>query len=282
VAGLDADNDGDFDIACCNQGNDNISVLYNDGSGVFSRLANFGAGSGPEAFYVNDLDGDHRVDIAIASTSVASAAVLLNDGAGGFRAPVSYSLPSTAHTVEGGDFDGDGDIDLGLASNNGTVAYVLLNNGDGTFGAAASYATGTGTWTIGTADFDSDGALDLACANYNSNNVSVLLGTGLGVATQPAGVLRSSFTVFPNPFRNSLRINCSLLPPNSVLRVFDASGRLIRSVPLPQLKLVSRQSSISVAWDGTDSRGLRVAPGLYFVTLESGTSRTSAKVVLSR
>ena len=282
VAGLDADNDGDFDIACCNQGNDNISVLYNDGSGVFSRLANFGAGSGPEAFYVNDLDGDHRVDIAIASTSVASTAVLLNDGAGGFRAPVSYSLPSTAHTVEGGDFDGDGDIDLGLASNNGTVAYVLLNNGDGTFGAAASYATGTGTWTIGTADFDSDGALDLACANYSSNNVSVLLGTGLGVSTQPAGVLRSSFTVFPNPFRNSLRINCSLLPPNSALRVFDASGRLIRSVPLPQLKLVSRQSSISVAWDGTDSRGLRVAPGLYFITLESGTGRTSTKVVLSR
>jgi hypothetical protein len=280
VTTLDVDNDGDFDIACCNQGNDNISVLYNDGSGAFSRLANFGAGSGPEALYAHDLNGDGRVDIAIASTSVASAAVLLNDGAGGFHAPVSYALPSATHTIEGGDLDGDGDIDLGLASNNGTAAYVLLNNGDGTFGAAASYGTGSGTWTIGTADFNSDGALDLATTNYGANNISILLATGLGLSGSSFFTPRSSFSVYPNPFRNSLRITGKLQTADCKLRIYDAQGRLIRS--FAQSSICNLESRMSVVWDGANSRGRRVAPGLYFVTLESGGSRTTAKVVLSR
>ena len=279
VTTLDVDNDGDFDIAVCNQGNDNISVLYNNGSGTFSRLANFAAVAGAEALYANDLNGDGRADIAVVSTSTASVAILLNNGNGGYYAPATYTIPSTAHTIEGGDFDGDGDIDLGVASSNGTAAYVLLNNGDGTFGTAASYATGSGTWTIGTADFDRDGALDLATTNYGSNNVSIFLATGLGVSSQPYTVHRASLTVSPNPFRNSLRIVCSLLPANSSLRIYDAQGRLVRSLPIAASPV---PRPLSLTWDGTDSRGARVAPGLYFVTLASGNSRTSTKVVLSR
>ncbi|MCX6842725.1 MAG: FG-GAP-like repeat-containing protein [candidate division WOR-3 bacterium] len=280
VAALDVDNDGDFDIACCNQGNDNVSVLYNDGSGTFSRLANFTAMAGPEALYANDLNGDGRADLAVVSTSIASVAILLNNGNGGYYAPATYSIPSAAHTIEDGDFDGDGDIDLGVASDNGTSAYVLLNNGDGTFGTAASYATGSGTWTIGIADFDRDGALDLATTNYSANNVSILLATGLGVSTQPYTVHRASFTVSPNPFRGRLSINCKLPTADGKLRIYDVQGCLVRS--FSQSSLVNRHSSMSVVWDGTDSRGARVAPGLYFVTLASGNSRTSAKVVLSR
>ena len=279
VAALDVDNDGDFDIACCNQGNNNVSVLYNDGSGTFSRLADFTAVSGPEALYANDFNGDHRVDIAVVSTSTASVAILLNNGAGGFSAPATYAIPSTAHTIEGGDFDGDGDIDLGVASNSGSAAYVLLNNGDGTFGTAASYTTGSGTWTIGTADFNSDGALDLATTNYSTNNVSILLATGLGLSGSSFFVPRSSFSVFPNPFRGSLRINCSLPPANSSLRIFDAAGRLVRALPVTASRV---PRSLSLTWDARDNAGRKVAPGLYFVTLESGTSRASTKVVLSR
>ncbi len=280
VAALDVDGDGDFDIACCNQGNSNVSVLYNDGSGLFSRMADFTAVAGPEALYANDLNADGRADIAVVSTSTASVAVLLNNGTGGFGAPVAYPVPSAAHTIEGGDFDGDGDIDLSVASNNGTAAYVLLNNGDGTFGTAASYTTGSGTWTIGTADFNSDGALDLATTNYSSNNVSILLATGLGLSGSPFFVPRSSLTVFPCPFRNSLRINCKLQTADCKLRIYDAQGRLVRS--FGQSTLVTRQSSMSVTWDARDNTGREVAPGLYFVTLESGTDRTSTKVVLSR
>jgi hypothetical protein len=282
VAALDVENDGDFDIAVCNQGNDNVSVLYNDGSGNFSRLANFTVVSGPEAVYANDLNGDGRVDLAVASTSVASAIVVLNDGAGGFGAPASYAIPTAAHTIEGGDFDGDGDIDLGLASNNGTAAYVLLNNGDGTFGAAASYGAGSGTWTIGASDFNSDGALDLATTNYGSGNVSIMLATGLGVASGSAPAGRPMLSVWPSPFRNSLRISLGHLSAGaldrSTLRIFDTQGRLVRSFGGSE----TRNPKSGIVWNGADSRGRLCPPGVYVVKLESGAASAVKKVVLAR
>ena len=167
-----------------------------------------------------------------------------------------------------------------MVSTSTASVAILLNNGDGTYGAAASYATGSGTWTIGTVDFDRDGALDLATTNYSANNVSILRASGLGLSSQPYTVHRASLTVFPNPFRSLLSINCKLPTADCKLRIYDAQGRLVRS--FGQSSLVNYRSSMSVVWDGTDSRGARVAPGLYFITLASGNSRTSAKVVLSR
>jgi parallel beta-helix repeat protein len=280
AAAADMDNDGDFDVVVANAGNNNVSVLYNDGSGAFTRQADFGVGSSPNRLYANDLNGDGFADIAVANYGENNASVLLNNGDGTFALAVGYPAGGTTQAIAGADFNGDSDVDLVLSVTSTNSLAVLAGNGDGTFAAPVTYAVGTLPWDCATADFNLDGALDLACANYSSNNISVLLGTGLGVSTQPYTVHRASFTVSPNPFRSRLSINCKLQTGNWKLRVYDAQGRLIRS--FGQSSLVTRQSSISVAWDGTDSRGLRVAPGLYFVTLESGTSRTSAKVVLSR
>lgn len=280
VAAADVDNDGDFDIVVANAGNNSVSVLYNNGAGLFPRQADFGAGSSPNRVYTNDLNGDGFADIAVANYGESNVSVLLNNGDGTFAHAVSYPTGGTTQAIAGADFNGDSDVDLVLSITSTNSLTVLAGNGDGTFAAPDTYAVGTLPWDCTTADFNLDGALDLACANYNSGNVSVLLGTGLGLSGSSSFVPRSSFSVFPNPFRGRLSINCKLETGNWKLRIFDTQGRLIRS--FGQSSLVNRHSSISVAWDGTDSRGLRVAPGLYFVTLESGVSRTSAKVVLSR
>jgi hypothetical protein len=73
-------------------------------------------------------------------------------------------------------------------------------------------------------------------------------------------------TVSPNPFRGSVRISLSHSFDRShscsPVRVYDAQGRLVRSLPIPS-PLVSRPLSLS--WDGTDDAGRRQPAGVYYV-----------------
>lgn len=72
--------------------------------------------------------------------------------------------------------------------------------------------------------------------------------------------------VSPNPFRGSVRISLGhpldRSPANSHVRVFDAQGRLVRSLPVPST-LVS--GLMSVSWDGADDAGSRQPAGVYYV-----------------
>lgn len=65
----------------------------------------------------------------------------------------------------------------------------------------------------------------------------------------------------PNPFRSrtvvSLRVDAA--PPDRI-GVFDATGRLVRSLPA-----AGPPEPGSVAWDGTDDAGRRLAPGVYYI-----------------
>lgn len=62
------------------------------------------------------------------------------------------------------------------------------------------------------------------------------------------------------------------------IRVYDASGRLIRQ--FPQFSMTGQQAS--VRWDGRDDRGMILAGGVYFVTLRAGYYTTIKKALLIR
>jgi flagellar hook assembly protein FlgD len=62
------------------------------------------------------------------------------------------------------------------------------------------------------------------------------------------------------------------------LEVLDLAGqrvKLLESGALPAGEHVA-------TWDGTDRRGARRAPGVYFVRLYDGTTAVSTKVVVAR
>lgn len=86
---------------------------------------------------------------------------------------------------------------------------------------------------------------------------------------------------FPNPFTSATTIAFQI-PESSIhitSKIYDASGRLVRTfsiTPSPNHPITQ------VIWDGRDSRGSKVASGVYFYRLEEGDKTATRKLVLMR
>jgi len=81
----------------------------------------------------------------------------------------------------------------------------------------------------------------------------------------------------PNPFNPETRINYALgASGKAQLRVFDASGRLVRTlVDGPR-----EAGQLSVVWDGTNDEGRPLASGVYFYELSTAEGSTSRKALM--
>jgi len=89
------------------------------------------------------------------------------------------------------------------------------------------------------------------------------------------------YPCYPNPFHSFTVICYSLSPMNDErkmhnLKIYDISGRIVRTLPITQ----SPNNSItSVAWNGEDNNGKKVASGVYFCYLRTGDSFASKKII---
>jgi len=82
--------------------------------------------------------------------------------------------------------------------------------------------------------------------------------------------------VSPNPFTRGLKICCrpTQRAEDTALKIFDASGRLIRQWDHHTMSL-----SDYVNWDGTDGHGHAVPAGVYFVRFETSNEPIIEKVL---
>ena len=143
VALGDVDGDGDLDLLTANTGNDNVSVLLNDGSGNFTAPATnptppWVCFMAPYSVVLGDVDSDGDLDLLTANYGGNTVSVLLNDGSGNFTAPATNPNPAVGNgprSVALGDVDGDGDLDLLTANAFSDNVSVLLNDGAGNFTA---------------------------------------------------------------------------------------------------------------------------------------------------
>jgi hypothetical protein len=129
--------------------------------------------------------------------------------------------------------------------------------------------------------------------DYDFTVVSLQPTTGIEETnTDCAQLVR--LNAMPNPFSKLTNIRCSIVDTgysieNPALRIFDASGRLVKSfyqeLSIPgstsQSGTGQNQGSV-VSWDGTDAAGKQVPAGVYFVTLEADNRRASEKILLVR
>ncbi|MGQ9700912.1 MAG: T9SS type A sorting domain-containing protein [bacterium] len=99
----------------------------------------------------------------------------------------------------------------------------------------------------------------------------------------PIGVSESDFTRFsklrlsPNPFKDkvSISLNPELHGKNLMLKVYDLSGKLIKT------QKVSANTP-SVTWNATDNYGRKVPAGIYVLSVESDSKIFTQKAVLLR
>jgi hypothetical protein len=83
--------------------------------------------------------------------------------------------------------------------------------------------------------------------------------------------------VFPSPFVERTRIVCNLPAPAALkVSIHDVLGRKVMAFP------PARSAKHELVWDGTDSDGHRLPPGVYFVHLDLGGADLSKKVMLLR
>jgi hypothetical protein len=76
----------------------------------------------------------------------------------------------------------------------------------------------------------------------------------------------ATLRAFPNPFSDATRITFpGPVDGGSVIRLTDASGRLIRSW---DAEADAKGGSRDLLWDGRDFSGRAVRSGVYFVRLE--------------
>ncbi len=180
VMASDFDNDGDNDLSVMNFHSENMSLLFNTGTGTFAPQVKYNIGTLPRSLYNSDLDGDNDIDIIVVDLSLDSVFVMKNDGSGLFTVAGSYTAGDGPAAIAAADYDGDGDNDLAIANWSSANISILMNDGNGTFGDPINYDSEKGPGCIVSSDFDSDGDPDLAVTNWYANSVTVYENDGAG------------------------------------------------------------------------------------------------------
>ncbi|HYR52450.1 MAG TPA: FlgD immunoglobulin-like domain containing protein, partial [Candidatus Dormibacteraeota bacterium] len=87
-------------------------------------------------------------------------------------------------------------------------------------------------------------------------------------------------SVTPNPLnpRGVLRFSMSV-PGEISARLFDVSGRLVRTIAAPE-RLESGDHQLTI--DGRDDRGTPLATGVYFYRLETEDGMSQGRVVIAK
>ncbi len=76
-----------------------------------------------------------------------------------------------------------------------------------------------------------------------------------------------SFSNYPNPFSNSTTISFSIPESKQVsIQVFDEEGRLIKTIT----NTLAQAGTHQLKWDAANDTGGRVAPGIYYLKLDTG------------
>lgn len=186
VLAVDLNGDGKPDLASADLGANQVSVLLNQGAGVFAAAVAYPVGAAPLWLTAGDFDANGKTDLVAANTNSNNVTLLLGKGDGTFAAGVPIAACSRPRAVTTGDFNGDFNADLVVACEGDNGVVFMAGDGTGSFGAPAPFAAGTQPNAIVARDLNSDAKLDLIVSSWGlpatetQMSMSVLLGNGAG------------------------------------------------------------------------------------------------------
>ncbi len=118
-----------------------------------------------------------------------------------------------------------------------------------------------------------------ANADYQQAGIYVLYRAMPGVDEGDPGSLTLMLSCYPNPSRGTMDLRFGLpTPAHTTLKVYDAGGRLVRTLFSREV----RGGKHRLSWNGTDDRGRELPSGTYLFRLENGDSHRTEKALLAR
>jgi hypothetical protein len=196
VAAGDLNGDNKLDLVVANYNaptpnnpaNNRISLLINDGTGVFAAPINVATGANPRAVAIAKFNADEIPDIAVVNQGDSTVSILLGSSPLAYTpaTPATYPTGTSPCSIAAGDLNGDGNVDLVIGNNSSTFCSVLLGNGNGTFTATLNAEVNNFITSVVLANMNGDNILDIVCTTQTSSRVGVLLGNGDGTFQSPS------------------------------------------------------------------------------------------------
>lgn len=229
VAAGDVDGDNDLDLVTANEGDNDVSVLVNNGDGTFQYPAHyFASGFGdtpgpllakPRSVRFGDIDNDGDIDIAVGYLLTSRISILRNNGDGTFAPEEVFDTRRSPLFTSLADFNGDGWPDLAVADYADDRISIKLNDGFGDFlnddTLGDSYLQdplARAPTFVAIGDWDGDADDDLAVANAgsggNGSSVSIILNNGNGTfadrvplpaGAEPCSIVTADFNADTRP-----------------------------------------------------------------------------------
>lgn len=237
---IDADTDGDLDIAVSGNGH---RLLLNDGSGNFTNGPTIEPNTLLRGHLAADLDGDGDTDLLVSKLFGSPITLMINNGSGVFVDETATRLPSDAvFPNKLDDVDGDGDVDVLISSFDAN--YWAINDGSGFF-LARSQDLPTRFTAVG--DVDNDGDLDLFSQEFVSfprlflnDGTSTYRDLGLPTTSTPGlgRVLRTDTAIADFNLDGHLDVAFTTLVDDSPfgnLLLGDGYGSFVSPTPTPGL-----------------------------------------------
>jgi hypothetical protein len=211
----DLDGDLDRDLAVANEISGNVTVMINNGFGVFPNTAKavYPVPGSPVAITAGMFDGNPGLDLAVALQSSDSVAVLSNDGDGMFPAAAVFPTGRSPAAITSANLDGDGIDDIVTANFAADTVSVLGFSGsdeDGVTFASPFTPGGVTQITINASapgvvnawiDFNRNGVFDaadriLTDASVAAGNNQFFIPTPAGTAEGPT-IARFRYSIQP-------------------------------------------------------------------------------------
>jgi uncharacterized repeat protein (TIGR01451 family) len=191
IVPLDVDGDGDLDIVVASENGGMLSLLVNDGQGVFGGRVDFANvdGDGKYALGAGDMNGDGILDLVVGTSTDDRILVLKGNGDGTFTETANIAGGGYGWKLTLGDVNNDGKLDVAQANGPNNSGSILLGNGDGTLQPAAIYSFSGTMVGSSLGDLDGDGYLDWVLSSYGSGRWYVLKNNGDGSFSQADEIL---------------------------------------------------------------------------------------------
>ena len=217
VTVADVNQDSKPDLISANYGNsagNTLTVLTNNGTGIFSSNATLTVGNGPRCVVFADVNGDGQPDLISANYTAGTLTILTNSGIGTFGFNATLSAASKSGFVAAADLNGDSKLDLVCACADLSISRLIVftNSSSGMFGSNATLSLLGQCQQVVAADVNGDNQMDLVATAY------------AGLTNEPALVIFTNNGA--GKFNSSIRITLSGNALSLVVADMNGDGKM--------------------------------------------------------